>query len=63
VGVSCPTFSRDESARTTSVAAACVGMSRKTYEKAKAVMEDWTLPGRAADGRTAARTGDTAGTD
>jgi hypothetical protein len=39
-GATCPMISdRDESARTTAVAASAVGMSRRSYEKAKAVVE------------------------
>lgn len=39
LGANCPKRSRDESARTTAVAAEAAGMSRKTYEKAKKVVE------------------------
>jgi len=36
--ITCPKAKQDESARTSSVAAAAVGMSRANYEKAKAVV-------------------------
>ncbi len=39
LGVSCPKRSRDESARTTAVAARAVGMSRRTYEQAREVVD------------------------
>jgi hypothetical protein len=38
-GATCPTPKRDESKRTTAVAAESAGMSRRTYEKAKQVVE------------------------